>query len=331
MLPDKYKFSHEYCLFLYQRLVNSIESCESSGVFNHEFPLESDEVEEFKSLKSENLFIWLEQHGYQDTINILYYKKIIPALLTDFLHFIYEALECSRKGKLTVCYALLRKPLKENLFYLEWLLANPEGFMKSFDKGELKELKINQVFKDEMKVKIIEEAQLRTEKEKWIDPRLLYSLRYDKKANHGFEQGCQKATHLITTFKFLETEQSNFNFVFSDNKALDSQWAHIYSFLPMLLFHTIQVSEALISNIAVREDSDGLIELRTLIGFAFWVKDSPLTFGEEVVVKAIEQTLQELKVFCDNCNNRVKFESNAILELYERNAITCKCGHTNHI
>ena len=36
------------------------------------------------------------------------------------------------EGELTVAYALLRKPLKDNLFYLEWMLADLPDFLGVF-------------------------------------------------------------------------------------------------------------------------------------------------------------------------------------------------------
>jgi hypothetical protein len=53
---------------------------------------------------------------------------------------LFEALSCSRKEKLAVTFALLRKPLRENLLYLEWLLADPEELLTRFYSRSIAEL-----------------------------------------------------------------------------------------------------------------------------------------------------------------------------------------------
>jgi hypothetical protein len=53
---------------------------------------------------------------------------VLPAVLSDLLHFIYEALQCSRKGKLNVTYALIRRPIQESLYLLESIVLDAAGF-----------------------------------------------------------------------------------------------------------------------------------------------------------------------------------------------------------
>jgi hypothetical protein len=46
----------------------------------------------------------------------------------------------------------------------------------------------------------------KTHNKEFIPPEFVYELRYNKSVEYGLEKLWQQATHLITTFKNLETE-----------------------------------------------------------------------------------------------------------------------------
>ena len=134
-LPEEFEFSHWYSIFLHDQLVETLKSAEEANVFNSTIKFKDESHgKAVEGLSGEEFIEWLEGNGYKTDVVVLYYKQLCAALLSDFLHFIYESLKCSRKGKLTVAYALLRKPLKENLFYMEWLLARPGEFLERFEE-----------------------------------------------------------------------------------------------------------------------------------------------------------------------------------------------------
>ena len=76
----------------------------------------------------------MEENGYGHIRDEQAYRHLVIALLADFCHFVYEALRCIPR-KLTVTYNLLRKPLRDNLLYLEWMLADRNDFMNRFRQG----------------------------------------------------------------------------------------------------------------------------------------------------------------------------------------------------
>ena len=140
-LPKKFKKSYDYCFFLHDQLVETMRLGEQARIFEAQIKIKDPaQIKAIGGLTGEKLVEWLLANGYRREVFFMEYKQIVAALLSDFLHFIYEALTCSRKGKLTVSYALLRKPLKEKLFYLEWLLAEPSELLSRFDGGLVEEL-----------------------------------------------------------------------------------------------------------------------------------------------------------------------------------------------
>lgn len=168
-LPEEYRKSHELCFFLHDQMVETLKSGEEARIFNTTINYKNEKhAAEIEGLSSEEFLEWLENNGYKTEVYSIYYKQSCAALLSDFLHFVYEALECSRKGKLTVSYVLLRKPFKDNLFYLEWLLADPTDFLSKFVSGDRTLFPIEKV-KLERKIELIRTAMKKTRTEEWID------------------------------------------------------------------------------------------------------------------------------------------------------------------
>ena len=329
-LPEKYIRSHDYCFFLHDQLVETLSSGEKAEVFNIVIQFKNDaDHRKIEGKSGEELIQWLENNGYKKEVYLLYYKQICAALLSDFLHFIYEALQCSRKGKLTVAYALLRKPFKENLLYLEWLLADPGDFLSRFDSDDIQRLSLPGAAPPERKIEIIRQAMKKADYEYWIKPELIYQLRYDKTARFGLEPLWQKANHLRTTFKYLETEKANFNFVFSNMDTRETQWEQIYSFLPMLLFHTVQIVEALISGFAKRANADGDITgLRTIIGMLLWLEDGPWQSEAQELQEKVESLIESVQFNCARCGNQIIGDRENLELLYEKGALRCgKCAY----
>ncbi len=134
-IPKPYRFAHNFAFYLHDTLVHHLVSGEQAGIFNLHFELPSNtdfDIEGFNRLHGEELWQWLEDNDHIWVLDEMVYRQTLAAVLSDLCHFVFEALCCSQKAKLTVTYALLRKPFRENLLILEWLLGDPEGFCTTF-------------------------------------------------------------------------------------------------------------------------------------------------------------------------------------------------------
>lgn len=324
-LPKKFIFSHDYCFFLHDQLVEALKSGEKANIFSGSIKFKKKKhAKQIEGLSGEELISWFEDNGYKADVYFLYYKQICAALLSDYLHFIYEALQCSRKGKLTVAYALLRKPFKENLFYLEWLLARPCEFLPRFDSDSGKRFSFPEDKTKEEKVKIIKEAMKKTRSEDWLLPEYLYGIRYDKKAEYGLEKVWQKANHLLTSHRHMKTEKTNFNFVFSDSESMDSQWNGLYSIVPLLLYHGVQIIEALLASFAKRANEDkDITPLRTDIGMFLWMQNSYWNVESKDLLKEIKKLLDKGELNCGSCKKIIKLGTGNLKLLYSEGALKC--------
>lgn len=329
LLPEEFRFSHEYCFFLHDVLTGILVQGEKAGIYRS-VDIKAKNAEELNSLeglRGNELIEWMKAHGYKDKAFELYEKRITAALLSDMCHFIYEALNCSKKAKLTVTYALLRKPFRDNLLCLERLLTEPEEFFVWFEKEKLDGLDM-QKYPKEIKMKIIEKVFKEIKYPSALTPELIYGLRYDKEAVYGFDSLWNKATHLITTNKHIKTEDANFNFVFSDSDSYRSQWEHLYSMLPLLLFYTNQVVEKLVKRIiGYTKDNFDFTEMKMVIGLALWANQGPWKMNEDNLSKYVASMKEKLKFPCPFCKSAIidcGQDIEKIFSLYKAKCPNCK-------
>lgn len=118
------------------------------------FNLKEDEVESFEN--AEDIYEWLDNNEYHDVALSQFTSHVFFSLLKDFCYYIYESISCSKRGKVTVAYSLLRKPLRDNLLYLEWLLADNEEFYQKIMFEDINEYDVSnwKVFTNEQKKRL---------------------------------------------------------------------------------------------------------------------------------------------------------------------------------
>ena len=240
-LPKKFNVPHDLCFSVHDILAQFLASGEASEVFTARIALEDYEMEkDFRS--TADIFEWLKKtKRFEDRARIIK-TLVLPAVLSDMLHCLYEALECSRKGKLNISYMLIRKPIQEGLFLLESIILDEVAFADKLAtspialrpqaatgvEGEHKR-RIQRV------LEIIRQTDV-------FDAEYLAQLRYVK-TEDGFDGACNKAIHLFTEHKAIKTESLNINFIFSDWEAKHSQWEYLYSRLPYILVYMWRVIE----------------------------------------------------------------------------------------
>lgn len=316
VLPKEFRFSHDFAFFLHDMLAGVIVEGEKAGIFDVHFEFESeDEAAAFGSLKGEELWEWLATNDKTSHYELIY-KQICVALLSDFCHFVYEGLQCSKKGKLSVAYSLLRKPFKDNLLVFEWLLADPTDFIKKFYRED-PSIYAPQKLSAERKLEIISSALQKTNSCKSFEAEFIYDLRYNRTANYGLAGAWDKATHLVTTFEQIKTTPQNFNFVFRSREAEHSQWKSLYTSIPYLLFYTVAVVEAFVATFATRANAeDDMIPVRAGVGFALWVKSMKPE-------KSRFSDFADVVFDCPHCNRRIRLGGRNMRSFYEKNEIKC--------
>jgi hypothetical protein len=328
IFPKKYQFSHDYIFFLHDLLARVIAEGEENDIFTVDIKFKTKkEANTFHelNLSSEEYWEWLETHGYGWINKELARKQVFVSVLSDLCHFLYESIKCAKKGKLSVAFALLRKPLKENTLILEWLLYNPGEFGDKFHNYKLEELSTSKISKKQ-KIEILEGAISKCKNPKWIDPNFIYELRYDKKSFISYESAWNKATHLITTFKSFKTEPENINFVFSYTpETMEELWRHYYRSLPILLNHLVEVAFAFVRNIyELSVITDNVLEIRRFIGFTLWAKEFFQESDNSFLLDYARDVLKAFDLKCSLCKEKISLNKKNLYQFYYSSGLVCK-------
>jgi hypothetical protein len=308
LLPEKYHFDHEYCIYLHDQLVKIIVEGEKLRLFGQTIKTKK----KFPKIKGEELFDWFRENFPRQSKRFMV-KNIFAGTLSDALQFIFTALQCSVKGKLSVTYAILRKPLKDNLFILELLNVDKKDFFKRFENpSEL--LDIGRSFSEQDKKKIINKN---CEKIRFLAnyKDIIYDSRYNKSAK-GFEPLFEKANHITTNVKHFQTERENLNFVFSNNESLDSQWKKLYKILPFLLRYFVDTAYCILNNNLTKKLKDEL----NLIDILYYRRHYPKITDN-----------MPFNLSCTKCGRSNKATKD-VLDLCEKTRMyICPCGYQESI
>jgi hypothetical protein len=320
-LPNKYQFKHNFLYFLYGVLVRIVKTGENTGVFQHAFELKnSNDIDSIQKLSSEDIIDFLQDNGYEEEVNEMLKRQIFDAVLSDFLQFIQNALITSERAQLSVTFSLLRKPLKDNLLILEWILADSSDFLKEFKSNDSnKSVAIDKLTK-EKKIQIISGAIDKTERP-FFPADFMYELRYDKTKHYGFEQIWNKANHIITSNRNYATEDMNLNFVFSQESGKISQWNILYETLPSLLLYSIFVCDTIYKSFS---NNKSIIDTELSIRLM-----SAYVLSENQLKEPGKEQLELTPLICRKCKSVIEMDKNKLKRIYEKGIYRCPKRHKN--
>lgn len=175
---------------------------------------------------------WLLQNGYRDQLYNVYYRHTFFSLIGDFCNYMLESINCAAKMKVAVSYALLRKPIKDTLGFIEWLYVDKNEVLDLLIQGKPADLEIS---KDKAKTHttIVEQKH---------GGNSFFSFRYDKTSETSLEHIWNNASHLITTkYKISKTEPGNLNFVFADESILRHFSDYYYLTVPAIMMYAVDL------------------------------------------------------------------------------------------
>ena len=64
------------------------------------------------------------------------------------MFYMHESFSCSERGKVTVAFANSRKPIKDNLFYMCWLLVDSKEFISKLLYDEPRSFEVSTIGPD---------------------------------------------------------------------------------------------------------------------------------------------------------------------------------------
>lgn len=323
MLPPDYWPAHEFCFFLHDKILELLIEYDSHGVQDvvadtfHKVIIETGREAEFQNVE---ILSYMKDNGLLEPYKHHIVSHVVLALTADMLHFLYEALMCFEKRKFSVAFSLLRKPLKEHLFFLSWILADEDDFISRFESDNY--ISFSGVTK-EKRLELIRQAIAKLHLKDAFDEESIWNYVYSKKHENGFEATWQRATHLTTSQgDLLRTEDYSFNFVFED--ALDDfYYIFLKEGLPYLFLYLSQITLASFNRIhSVNQKTVNHLILITMGCYEALFLD-----GRRMSISRVLQKTMGDMLSCIHCEVpfRIKKKNAAMFYLHER--FQCeKCG-----
>lgn len=161
------------------------------------------------------------------------------------VNFIYEPLSCAKRGKITLAYALLRKPFKDELLMLESMLTDPPKFIQNFYFDGNPETHDPFNVSAERKRAIMEGVVSKVHPD-MFSAAILHEFRYDRNSPVGLSGLADHALHIVTGNPSYPTSRQSLNFVFSNQNDMEDYWQHYYRMLPYLVLYTSAVADAIL-------------------------------------------------------------------------------------
>ncbi|HXQ65403.1 MAG TPA: hypothetical protein VN980_02430 [Alphaproteobacteria bacterium] len=325
-IPKRYKLAHAYCFFLHDECVRALVEYEAARAHLVTINFESQvSAEEFQKLAEKDPTEALLRTGYPDEARRVVVNAITMGMVSDCLHHIFEALKCFEKRKIVVGFNLLRKPLKQNLLYLAWMLGDEDGFYTEFMSGNPENLSQKKV--GSLRKEIFAKAISMMPDGSPFIPEILERLIYDRKYDSGFERAFEHAVHLITVERMeLRTTPQNFNFIFK-SYADDDTYDALYQRLPYLLFFLAHTILDLFDR--MRRMDEGVktaFAIRSLFAFSLLEGGE----GKKATLKELSTMLSNIA--CAYCKAPLKVTSHNAGRIVLTDGFRCtNCGKKNLI
>ena len=332
-LPKRFRKVNNICAILYDQLTE-IFTLENYESLNHT-EITHPEIAKVKDkLENEKLHIldWLKEKDAIEEITIVLTKHLVMSISSDFVNFMYESLRCAKNGKMTVAYALLRKPLTDELLILEQLLINKKDFVhRFFMDGKIKNYdpSSNTINKEEIINKVVKKLFLNP----ILIPDYIYEVRYDKSCDFGLNGLTNQALHIVTNDFHYRTEDQNLNFVFSNEEDIKRYREHYYTFVPYLLIYAISVIDGIIFDLLKDKDNQNLRyvkAIRRLTGFLLLNKYTKAIDKKSVerIFKIIGDGMPKECHICGNSNTVVQADFKLF---FETEAFICQNCFNNYL
>jgi len=307
LLPKEFHKRHNISVILYDLIADILVKTRYRTLKSTKIPHDKEATQIINKLNKGGIHIleYLETNQRKDEIVTILSKHVITCVLEDFLNFLYESLSCAKKGKMSVAYTLLRKPLTDELLILEQLFINRDDFVYRFwfqgspnlydpSTGNLGHEKIKNIISSVTN-------QLGVISPFFND--LIFDLRYNKSSVSGLNALMNHGHHIVTADKNYKTEDKNLNFVFSTDEDYQKYWNHYYHFVPYLLLYSSSVIDRLAHQfVKVNPEYRTLREFKRYLAMLFWNQETSSVPNKDIK-RFFKLFTKDLRGNCD-CGKR---------------------------
>ncbi|HUU86254.1 MAG TPA: hypothetical protein VMX17_00705 [Candidatus Glassbacteria bacterium] len=327
-LPKKYHKINNLCGIIYDQLTELYNEKNYKDLFKTKIDF-SPNVKFIQELKNGSLHVldWLARNELNREIEMVITRRILEAMIHDFINFTFESMDCAKNGKMSVAYALLRKPFTDELLIFEQLLVNRRDFIdRLYFKGNPKDYDPGDTGID--KKRIIELAMNKLRINPFLSSDFIFELRYDKASEAGIKWLSNHALHIVTNDRNYPTSNQNMNFIFWDNDDMDYFYKHYYSFVPYLLIYAVSIIDELVFNLLTGEGNQRLKtvkEFRRLLGMLLFTEYIGGTKNEKIENNPLfKEILKKLVFKCSMCGQENRIIKSDCECFFETEEFYCK-------
>lgn len=319
-LPKTYHTVHNICAYLYDHMTEVISDFYYLSMahtpFDPPLPPEAGN-DDFDHLD------YLAKHGRHDELEIVVTKHLVMSMIGDMANFLYESLRIAKSGKMSVAYALLRKPFTDQLLIFEQLLIDRKDFINRFyHSGEPKQYDPSDRTID--KKAIINKAVEMLNTIDLYNADLLYELRFDRSSPASINGITNQALHIVTNDKGYPTQQRDLNFIFGAPDRVEDQWKHYYFVMPLLLSYVGEVVDRIVFTLIA--DPEGRHELKALermLAFAMIFHEP----NDKPTNNMLRHVGKMLETVCPICQEKNRFSKSYLKIYFFEGEFYCKRCH----
>lgn len=314
-IPSRNTPEHEFCFYLHDMMGQLLVEVECRNIRSASFDL-SEAGEEAAFRGTDELIDFLLRSKDRPKAARLMLNHVLVALTSDYLHFLYESLIALSKRKFAVALSLLRKPFKENLLHMAWMLGDAADYFERFEEAPailMESRKTDRALRTAIMAKALDHCIL----SETFDAGLIERIIYDKDDPRSLALLFDKATHLVTSARALRTEPMNLNFVFKDPRDNDI-YENCYSSIAMVLMYSFAILSSEIGKVAPLDDA--YVRRRLIVAFA--VYQALFGKGRPSLYRILERAMGSL-LACPVCKHRLTVRKAAVPRLLVSERVVC--------
>jgi hypothetical protein len=317
-MPGRFHARHEFCFHLHDSMLSLFHDLAQQRFPTIQIDFEnSEEFERFQSAP-DPISYFLETD--REVAKRLSVGQAMMATFSDFFNFVYEGLIALEKRKFVVAYALLRKPLKENLLLLTMMLVDDEEFFARLEKSPAANFGHPGV-QDTHRKDYFRRAKEMVPYSDFLDAGFLHDLIFDVSLAAGLAPLFDTATHLVTNRAAIRTKDLNLNFVFKD-PADNDVYETIYNALGYILLYALLLEIELFK----KADLDGAHVSKWFAMTGLGAYHALFLKGQSPLVTSLNRTFGDL-LTCPHCDAKLRITKRGAARFFVVHKLLCKsCG-----
>ncbi len=326
LIPEQHRRSHEFCWYVYRHLAQMLIQHDALGAHRAISDSYREIAKELGQNPSEGeILTFLQEQGFDKEYRYHLVSNLALALTADMIRYLHEGLRAIQECHFSIAFTLLRKPFKENLIFLAWLLGNEEDFLIRFSRNNYETLN---GLREEQQLKILSDAIACTVTPSYFDANVIREGIFSKQQSYGLEPMWTKATHLITKQGLLlRTPDYCINFIFEPASS-EHYYDILYHWLPDLFLLASQIVPECMKKTFGFNEATYSHYLVTTIGYYEALAQLETGPGISEMLNSVFHSFLK----CGCCGEQLHISNSNACRLYEIEYIQCEhCGGDTQI